>query len=93
MSFAAVTGRAVRWGVMGTGTIAHDFVKVLQALPNCEVAAVGSRSDEGAARFGDAHNIAGRHGSYEALARDDSLDIVCTSRRRRCATSTTRYYA
>ena len=49
MSFAAVTGRAVRWGVMGTGTIAHDFVKVLQALPNCEVAAVGSRSDEGAA--------------------------------------------
>ena len=76
MSFAAVTGRAVRWGVMGTGTIAHDFVKVLQALPNCEVAAVGSRSDEGAARFGDAHNISGRHGSYEALARDDSLDIV-----------------
>ena len=76
MSFAAVTGRAVRWGVMGTGTIAHDFVKVLQALPNCEVAAVGSRSDEGANRFGDAHNIAGRHGSYEALARDDSLDIV-----------------
>ena len=76
MSFAAVTGRAVRWGVMGTGTIAHDFVKVLQALPNCEVAAVGSRSDEGAARFGDAHNISGRHGSYESLARDDSLDIV-----------------
>ena len=39
MSFAAVTGRAVRWGVMGTGTIAHDFVKVLQVLPGCEVAA------------------------------------------------------
>ena len=76
MSFAAVTGRAIRWGVMGTGTIAHDFVKVLQALPNCEVAAVGSRSDEGAARFGDAHNISGRHGSYEALAKDESLDIV-----------------
>ena len=51
-------------------------MKVLQALPNCEVAAVGSRSDEGANRFGDAHNISGRHGSYEALARDDSLDIV-----------------
>jgi len=76
MSFAAVTGRAVRWGIMGTGTIAHDFVKVLQYLPNTEVAAVGSRSAEGADRFGNAHNISGRHDSYEALARDESIDVV-----------------
>ena len=75
-SFAPVVGRAVRWGIMGTGTIASDFVRVLQSLPDCEVAAVGSRSDEGAARFADTYGIAQRHGSYEALANDASLDVV-----------------
>mmetsp|Transcript_22106 Transcript_22106/g.68144 ORF Transcript_22106/g.68144 Transcript_22106/m.68144 type:complete len:568 (-) Transcript_22106:20-1723(-) len=66
--FAPIAGRAVRWGIMGTGTIASDFVRVLQSLPECEVAAVGSRSDEGAARFADKYGVATRHGSYEALA-------------------------
>mmetsp|Transcript_5117 Transcript_5117/g.15595 ORF Transcript_5117/g.15595 Transcript_5117/m.15595 type:complete len:342 (-) Transcript_5117:68-1093(-) len=74
--FAPIAGRAVRWGIMGTGTIASDFVRVLQSLPECEVAAVGSRSDEGAARFADKYGVATRHGSYEALAQDASLDVV-----------------
>eukprot|EP00629_Pelagomonadales_sp_RCC1024_P017896 CAMPEP_0119291440 /NCGR_PEP_ID=MMETSP1329-20130426/42463_1 /TAXON_ID=114041 /ORGANISM="Genus nov. species nov., Strain RCC1024" /LENGTH=329 /DNA_ID=CAMNT_0007292269 /DNA_START=78 /DNA_END=1064 /DNA_ORIENTATION=+ len=71
-----IVGRNIRWGIMGTGTIAHDFVKVLQSLPGCEVAAVGSRSAEGADRFGGQFDIPGRHDSYEALARDESLDVV-----------------
>lgn len=68
--------RTVRWGVMGTGSIASDFTQVLVQLPCTVVAAVGSRSDESAHRFGDRFGIATRHGSYEALAADASLDII-----------------
>ena len=68
--------RTIRWGIMGTGTIASDFTQVLLALPHTEVAAVGSRTAEGAARFGDRFGIRTRHASYEALAADGSLDIV-----------------
>ena len=69
-------GRAVRWGIMGTGTIATDMTRVLKALPKTEVVAVGSRSAEGAERFGSAWGIERRHGSYEALAGDAGVDVV-----------------
>uniref|UniRef100_A0A7S2HBY4 D-xylose 1-dehydrogenase (NADP(+), D-xylono-1,5-lactone-forming) n=2 Tax=Octactis speculum TaxID=3111310 RepID=A0A7S2HBY4_9STRA len=68
--------RIIRWGILGTGTIASDFTTVLNSLPNTEVVAVGSRSQEGADRFGDKFGITVRHASYEALAADNRLDVV-----------------
>ena len=72
--------RPIRWGIMGTGTIATDFVNVLKALPGTQVAAVGSRNVERASEFAEALALDGGtttlHGSYEALAADDSLDVV-----------------
>uniref|UniRef100_A0A6U4L2C4 D-xylose 1-dehydrogenase (NADP(+), D-xylono-1,5-lactone-forming) n=1 Tax=Phaeomonas parva TaxID=124430 RepID=A0A6U4L2C4_9STRA len=68
--------RVLRWGIMGTGQIASDMVQILKQLPGTEVAAVGSRSQAGADRFGDRWGITTRHSSYEALAGDESLDIV-----------------
>jgi len=61
---------------MGTGNIANDMVTVLKAMPGVDVAAVGSRSQEGADRFGGKWDIATRHSTYEALASDETLDIV-----------------
>ena len=72
MSFAAVTGRAVRWGVMGTGTIAHDFVAAAGATELRSPPSARGRTKE--QLDGDAHNIM-KAGSHEA-SRDDSLDIV-----------------
>lgn len=40
------------------------------------MAAVGSRTQASADRFGDAHGIARRHASYEALAEDPEVDVV-----------------
>jgi predicted dehydrogenase len=70
------TVERVRWGILGTGRIAADFATGLQALPDAELAAVGSRSAESAAAFADRFGAARRHPSYAALAEDPEVDIV-----------------
>jgi dihydrodiol dehydrogenase / D-xylose 1-dehydrogenase (NADP) len=80
MSLATATTeqRRVRWGIMGTGAIASDFVRALQALPDAEVAAVGSRTHERATAFAAELHVeaATLHATYEELAADGSIDIV-----------------
>lgn len=65
-----------RWGIIGTGGIAREFAAALQALPDGELLAVGSRRQETADAFGDAFDVPRRYGSYEALVSDPDVDIV-----------------
>ncbi|KAL7529858.1 hypothetical protein ACHAXR_003192 [Thalassiosira sp. AJA248-18] len=69
------TTRIVRWAIMGTGSIANDMVQILKQLPNTEVIAIGSRSVEGAKRFGDRWDIPRQYGSYDEAASDKDVDI------------------
>ncbi|MBC7813793.1 MAG: Gfo/Idh/MocA family oxidoreductase [Burkholderiales bacterium] len=69
----------IRWGILGTGSIAHKFATGLTALDDVEIAAVGSRSQAGADKFGDEFNIPRRHASYEALASDAEVDAIYIS--------------
>jgi predicted dehydrogenase len=66
----------IRWGVIGTGGIAHTFVRDLTFIDDCVVAAVGSRSEASAQAFGDEFNVPRRYDSYEALVADDDIDAV-----------------
>ncbi len=66
----------IRWGILGTGSIAHLFASDLQLLPKAELAAVGSRSQARADAFGDEFGVSHRHGSYEALVEDEAVDVV-----------------
>ncbi len=66
----------IRWGILGTGSIARQFVKGLAAVPDAEVAAVGSRAQETADKFGDEFSIPRRHGSYADLAADTDVDAI-----------------
>jgi predicted dehydrogenase len=68
-----------RWGVIGTGGIAAAFVSDLGLLPNTEVVAVGSRSQETADAFADRFDIASRHPSYQSLVEDPDVDVVYVS--------------
>ncbi len=72
----AVGVKSIRWGILGTGDIANKFAGALALLPDAEIAAVGSRSQEGAEAFGAAWKIPRRHGSYAALMEDPGVDIV-----------------
>jgi predicted dehydrogenase len=66
----------IRWGILATGTIAHHFVRDLLDMPDAEVTAVGSRSQEAADRFAGEHGIPRAYGSWKALAEDPDVDVV-----------------
>jgi predicted dehydrogenase len=66
----------LRWGVVGTGAIAAQFVADLALLPDAEAVAVGSRSAGGAEDFGDRFGIERRHASYAELVADPQIDAV-----------------
>ena len=65
----------VRWGVIGTGGIAHSFVADCTAA-GIEFVAVGSRTRESADAFAAEHGIARAHASYEDLVADADVDAV-----------------
>ena len=73
----AMTASApLRWGIASTGGIAHSMATALQTLPDAQIVAVGSRSQEGADRFAAEFAIAHAHPSHEALCADPEVDII-----------------
>jgi predicted dehydrogenase len=69
-------GSSLRWGILGTGGIAHAFVSDLRLTGSGVVSAVGSRAQGSADLFADEFGIAGRHASYESLVADESVDVI-----------------
>ncbi|MCP4541266.1 MAG: Gfo/Idh/MocA family oxidoreductase [Chloroflexi bacterium] len=66
----------IRWGVLGTGSIARQFARGLAILPDAELVAVGSRSQASADTFGNEFNVPHRYARYTALADDPDVDVV-----------------
>lgn len=69
----------LRLGILGTGNIASQFARDLDGSERCEAVAVGSRSQASADAFADRFEIPHRHGSYDALLADDSVQAVYVS--------------
>ena len=67
---------AIRWGILGCGSIANKFATGLQAADDAELVAVGSRTQENADAFADKYGAPRRHASYEALAADPDVDAI-----------------
>jgi predicted dehydrogenase len=68
----------IRWGILGTGFIAHLQVADLVAN-GFSVTAVGSRSQESADAFAAEFGIPTAHASYDDLVADPNVDIVYVS--------------
>lgn len=66
----------IRWGIISTGRIATDFATDLRRLPDAEIVAVGSRTQETADAFGEKFGIPHRYAGYEAVATDPDVDVV-----------------
>jgi len=67
----------IRWGIMGTGSIARKFARGLKDADGAELIAVGSRSQDSADAFGREFEIPRRrYGSYADLASDDAVDVI-----------------
>jgi predicted dehydrogenase len=69
----------IRWGLLATGGIGRSFAEDLRLLPDCEIVAVGSRTQESADAFGADFAIPHRHGSYADLAADPDVDVIYVS--------------
>lgn len=66
----------IRWGILGTGNVAREFITDLGTVADAEILAVGSRSKDNAERFAKTFNIPRQHVGYENLANDCDIDVV-----------------
>jgi predicted dehydrogenase len=71
--------RPIRWGIIGTGKIAHKFAEGLSVVADAELVAVGSRAQATADAFGAELNVPRRYASYQALVDDPEVDVVYVS--------------
>ena len=68
--------KKLRFGIVGTGVIAHRFANAIKNVEGAQLAAVASRTQANADAFGDEFGIPLRFGSYEAMAQSDLIDAA-----------------
>ncbi len=66
----------LRWGILGTGAIAHKFAQGVLQSQLGELAAIGSRTDAKAVDFAQQYRIPHAHSSYSAVLADPDVDVV-----------------
>jgi len=67
---------SVRWGILGTGRIAHQFAQDFPWVKNGVLGAVASRSQPGADTFGARYDIPRRYSSYADMLDDNGIDVI-----------------
>ncbi len=65
----------IRWGILGCGSIAHEFAEGLNQIPNAELEAVASKSGK-AEPFGRKFNVTNCYNNYKELVNDSNVDII-----------------
>ena len=68
--------KKIRWGIVGTGRMAHQFAEGLGVLEDTEITAVSSRTKGAAEKFAEEFGVPGRHIGAKSLADDKNVDIV-----------------
>jgi len=66
----------IKWGIVGLGKIADDFVRDLQLIESAELYAVASRNLEKAQEFANRFQCPNAYGSYDELFQDENVDIL-----------------
>ena len=71
----------IRWGIIGPGSIAHNFADGLAQTDHGTLTAISSRDSARRAAFGDRYAVAAakRYASPEALLADPDVDAVYIS--------------
>ncbi len=65
-----------RWGIIGTGGIAHAFARDVSLLDSHVIAAVGSRNIESASNFASQYGAIKAYGSYAELVAEPDIDAI-----------------
>ncbi|MBV8672303.1 MAG: Gfo/Idh/MocA family oxidoreductase, partial [Acidobacteriaceae bacterium] len=69
-------GPVIRWGIWGTGAIAHQVASDFPLAPGAMLRAAASRTHDRAERFAAAHGAANAYGSLDELLADAEIDAV-----------------
>jgi predicted dehydrogenase len=69
-------GPAARWGLLGPGGIAEDWVSTVHRHTDQRVVAVASRSADRSRAFASRHGIPRHYEGYDALLHDPDVDVV-----------------
>src|SRR4051794_20070448 len=69
----------LRWGILGTGNIARQFVEGMASSRRGVVSAVGSRQAAAADAFAQQRRVPRAHAYYEALLSDPDVDVIYVS--------------
>ncbi len=78
MNTTGFANKPLRWGILGTGSIARKFATQLPQSQRGQLVAVGSRTHDTARRFAHEFNCT-LHGSYEEILADPSVDAIYNS--------------
>lgn len=68
--------RKIRWGILSTARIAHQFAHDFAFVDNGTLTAVASRSADKAAEFAAEHEIPVAYSSYQLLYEDPDIDAI-----------------
>ncbi|WP_242158614.1 Gfo/Idh/MocA family protein [Aestuariivivens sediminis] len=68
--------RTIRWGIIGLGNIANKFATDLITVPDAQLYAVASRSQDKANAFALQYKAIKAYGNYEDLTKDPNVDAV-----------------
>jgi len=76
-----MAANATRWGILGAGKIANDFIVALKTLPAEEhnVVAIAARSLDRCQAFCKQHNVEKAYDNYQALILDPDVQVVYVS--------------
>ena len=66
----------VRWGIVGTGAIAHAVAGDFQFVPGAELVGVASRTRSTAQQFAAQHDVRLAFGSYREMLESPDIDVV-----------------
>ena len=70
------TDRPLRWGIVGTGSIANHMASMIKLAARAELAAVASRKIETAKQFANKHGIPGAFGSWSEMLSSNTVDAI-----------------
>ncbi len=68
--------RPLRWGIVGTGSIANHMARMIKLAARAELAAVASRKMETAQQFANKHGIPHAFGSWAEMFSSNTVDAV-----------------
>jgi predicted dehydrogenase len=68
--------KIIKWGIVGTGSIASSFADDIRLIDNCEVIAVTSRKKESGEKFAEKYKIEEVYTDYTDMLANKAIDCI-----------------